>query len=498
LFSDRLESLLGEIKTVEPHFPSLINFFKNGFNQADQTQIRGIKRILPSFWMEIDAEGLRIENRWRNYYCGVRQPFDNLETHLDVYENTYRTGLQNYLDHRQPNELGTLLSGGHDTSYCLIQASKCISKPIHCFTTVFSGWGFSEHGPAESICNKFGGVFHPVEFDDQSLNWLPDLIYATEEPALGSSLALHVLGKTAAQYTDTLIGGDGGDTLWGEYYPVGEYHRWAKNLPGPARSILAKTAQGLKSLFGWERFWELEHVARLFDSPDPYDNFMSNLCTYRHFSEHSLLQLLSPDLRDTSWQESLLMIPFGKENFDEALIEGKLFNAFFTYQSCHQTRSMNSHGLEFFLPTLQKEVVKFITSLPKEWINGGTTFHRLTNNKTINRRFHKKALSRYLEQKEIYNRSFDIPWHRVLTKDDFVLSNLERALHERGWYNNSYVTKLISEYKSQKHKEHEILELRSHGYRIMTLMSAEVWCRIFLDQKASSDCKVSLAEFLAH
>ena len=58
-------------------------------------------------------------------------------------------------------------------------------------------------------------MFHPVEFDDQSLNWLPDLIYATEEPALGSSLALHVLGKTAAQYTDTLIGGDGGDTLWG-------------------------------------------------------------------------------------------------------------------------------------------------------------------------------------------------------------------------------------------------------------------------------------------
>jgi asparagine synthase (glutamine-hydrolysing) len=496
-FSDRLETLMTHLDSIEPHFPSFINFFNNGFNQSDQTQVKGVKRLLPSFWLEVDTDGVRLKQRWRDYYHAERKAFTDLETQLDVYEDTYRSGLQHYLNQRQPQELGTLLSGGHDTSFALIQASKVHPKPIHCFTTVFSGWGFSEHTLAENICRKFGGTFHPVEFNEKGLDALPDLIYATEEPALGSSLPLHILGRAAAQYTDTLLGGDGGDTLWGEYYPVGEYHRWVKDLPLSSRKALAWLADRLKSGLGWERFWELEHVARLFASHDPYDNFMSRLCTYRHFSNQQLHQMLTPELRETSPQKSELMIEFTKDNFDESLIEGKLFNAFFTYQSCHQTRSMNSHGLEFFLPTVQKDIVKFITSLPMEWINGGTALHRLTNNKRINRRFHKRALSRYLDRQEIYNRSFDIPWHRILTGQSSVLLNLETALNKRGWYNSSYVAQLFSEYKTHRPKDHEILELRSHGYRIMTLMSAEVWCRTFLDRKVCTDDEVSLSEYLA-
>ncbi len=498
LFSHQLSLLLPHLKERKPHFPSLLNFLKNGFNQSELTQIEGVKKLLPSQHLTVSNGQVNIKNHWDKHYVTHRQPFVKIESKLDEYESIYQNTIRSYLEARKPEELVTLLSGGHDTSFLLIQASKVWSRPIHCFTTVFPGWSFSEQSYAESTCKKFGGIFHPQEFSSNNLDLIIDLIHSCEEPVLGSSLPLHTLAKSASLYTDTIMGGDGGDTLWGEYHPVGEYHRWARHWPLTLRRLTHKATLLLRNSSDWERFWELEHVAGLFARKNMYDNFLGELCTYRHFSPQFLNEILIPEFSQQSSAKSCMEIAFNKNNFDEALIEGKLLNGFFTYQSFQQTRSMNAFGMEFFLPVIQKDLMDFVNSLPMNWINGGTTFHRLINSKSTNRKFHKFALARYLKKEEIYNRSFDIPWHLIWKDRGATLELARKALKKRSWFQPDTIDMIFNNFLSQKNKDYELLELKSHGYRIMALLSVEVWARLFIDQAIfKSDSNISLDDFLA-
>ena len=482
------------------HIGSIKSFVSNGFTIPDQTQIKGIKKLLPTFWISIKDGHVELKNHWAQEFSFHRRPFKNLESHLDVYEKIYRRGLNDYFEFYQTNELGSLLSGGHDSSFAFIQASKLLKKPIHAFTATFPGWLWNEEKHAQHVCEKNKGIFHKVPFLPEDIDFIVEVIRANEEPVVSVSLPTHNIAREASKYVDTMIGGDGGDTLWGEYYPVAEFHRYIKHMPLLARKGIHKLVSFLKQTTDWERFWELEHVSSLFLEDNYYNQFIRKLCTYRHFPDDFQKKIFSQKFYEADdIPRSILEVPFTPENFRESLIEGKLFNAFYTYMSFFTYRSMENFDLSLYFPTINKELMDFITTLPYEWVNGGSSFHRLTNNKKINRKFHKKALSRYLKRDEIYNRSFDIPWYNILRPRKEVLKRLLTRLKQRGWYNDASLDILFSEFMGQKVKRHELLELKHHGYRVYTLLSLEIWCMEYIDGGFTKniDSKISLEDYLA-
>lgn len=476
---------------------SVLGFISNGFTMSDQTQLQGVKKLLPAFALEASPKGHQLSEYWSEDFQFKKQSVGNLDQAIDHYEKLYQKGIESFTQSYQSKELGTLLSGGHDTSFCLIESSQVFKRPLHTFTCTFPNWAFNEESFARHLSDRFGATFHPIAFKAHHLDQVIGLISNCQEPVVGSCLPLYILGKEASNHVDTLLGGDGGDTLWGEYYPVQEYHRWVKNLPLGARKLIHGLTRSLRDLTDWERLWELEHVSSLFTSDNYYDGFMRKLCTYRHFPDELQARLMTKETLAHSIPKSALEIPFNKDNFARSLIEGKLYNAFFTYQSFSQYRTLEASGLHIFFPTLSKPVVDFICSLPWKWINGGTTFHRLTNNKVINRRFHKVALSRHLYRDEIYNRSFDMPWHSILAPRKHVLKKLLTALVKRGWFRPVELKKLFDEFLSQEVKDYELLELKHHGYRIYTLLVLEVWTRLYVDALSGYDEKTSLEDFLS-
>lgn len=500
-FSSSLKKLIqrSEIKS-EIHIGSLLNFVSNGFTSCEQTQIKHIKKLLPSFTLELSSNGLKNYSHWdKEFDFKRRSRIGNLEDELDNYEHIYQKGISKYIDSMKPSEIGTLLSGGHDTSFALIQSGKVHNKPIHGFTASFPGWAFDESAYAKHICKKFNHIHHEVPFLPDDLDYIVSLIRANDEPVVGSSLPVHMCAKEASKHVDLMLAGDGGDTLWGEYYPVEEIHKYIGDMPYQFRHLAHGAVKTIQKFTDWERFWELEHVLSLFDDKQPYHDFLRRLCTYRHYNPQELHQLFRPDFAEGSSPEvGQWTLPFDKNNFSDRLIEAKLFNGFYMYQSFHTTKSMNHFNLELYLPTINHDLMQFITRLPKKWVNGGTTLHRLTNNKSINRRFHKHALARYLDKEEIYNRSFDIPWYNILRPRKHMLEKLKESLLARNWYQPQYLEKLFKEFQSQQVKEHELLELKHHGYRIFTLLSAEIWCREYLDGKftESVDQKIKLEDYL--
>lgn len=496
-FADHLKTLKKMIPPPTIHLGSVLGFVSNGFTISDQTQLTDVKKLLPAFSIEASRSEFKLLEYWRQDFKFEKKSFGNIDDAIDLYENLYRSGIENFIEGHQTKDLGTLLSGGHDTSFCLIEAGQVFPKSLHTFTCTFPDWAFNEEDYARHISRKMGARFHAVPFLPSDLDQVITLIDNCQEPVVGSCLPLHILGRKAAQYVDTLLGGDGGDTLWGEYYPVQEYHRWIKNFPTPMRRAAHSLTKGLRDLTDWERFWELEHVSSLFVDDNYYDDFLRKLCTYRHFPDSLQREIFQAQVFENSIPKSSLEIAFTKDNFDRSLIEAKLYNGFFTYQSFSQYRTLEAHNLAVFFPTLSKPVVDFICSLPWNWVNGGTPLHRLTNNKTINRRFHKVALSRYLGRDEIYNRSFDMPWHSILKPRLAVLEKLLSALKRRGWFETKGLEKLFKEFKEQKVKDHELLELKHHGYRIYTLLVLEVWTRLYVDNLTGFDEQTRLEDFLS-
>ncbi len=467
-----------------PEFGSIRSFLANGFTISEKTQVKGIEKIQPGDYFQYSSERNEFirKSYWKRAHNSKRTPFANLELKLDEYEKLYQQGIRDFLVTNPQSAIGCLLSGGHDTSFLVAQTRKVFSGPLHTFTVVFPEWKFDEGPIAQKVAEKFGCIHHPISFGPSDLDELITMIYHIQEPVLGSSLSLHCLAKKARQHVSVIFGGDGGDTIWGEYYPVEEYHRYAKNLPYPIRLALHQTAKALRDCFDWERFWELEHVASLFSSKNYLPDFLRKLCTYRHFHQDFQKEILKEEIFRIPYSTAHNEIVFEKDRFGENLIEGKLLNGFYTYQGHHTIKLCEANQIEFFMPTIQPKVLAFVSSLPMEWINGGNSFQRLTNNKRINRLFHKKALQRHFEKNEIYNRSFDMPWFQILKPRQALLVALKESLFKRGWYQTEAITKLFAAFQDQRVKEHEILELKNHGYRLISLLSLEVWCRLFLDQ----------------
>ena len=123
----------------------------------------------------------------------------------------------------------------------------------------------------------------------------------------------------------------------------------------------------------------------------------------------------------------------------------------------------------------------------------------MTNNKRINRLFHKRALARYLDPREIRNLSFDIPWARILLPRPRIIELLLERLVRRGWFHEPTLRSLFREFRAQRHKEHELLELKNHGYRIFTLLSLEIWATEYLDGRMtdSPEERIVLEDYLA-
>lgn len=498
IYSDSFKEL-SEIIPVkkEIDFSVLKQFLSNGWSSTQQTLIKGIHRVQPTYRI-IATDDVRVDQHWSDELTFNRQPFDNLESMMDKYEDIYRGGIENFTYQQKTQELGTLLSGGHDTSFTLIQGTKAFHKPIHSFTVTFPEWPFDEGPFAKNISNKFKSIHHEIPFTPDGLDFMPSLIMANEIPVVGSSLPLHLLAKEAKNHVDTMMGGDGGDTMWGEYFPVAEVHKYIKNLPTSSRKIIHKISKLARNTFDWERFWELEHVTKLFTEENFYDDFLRKLCTYRHFSDDFLTELLNDDLKEIKFARSPNELLFNKNNFSEMLIEAKLLNGFYNYQSFHTYRSVEHYDMSLYFPTINRDLLRFITNLPLNWVNGGTTFHKLTNAHSVNRRFHKKVLSRYLKKEEIYNRSFDIPWYNILRPRKELLKILRKKLIQRGWYNADTINKIFDEFEHQKVKDYELLELKHHGYRIFTLLSLEIWAIEFIDNRNTTNYeeKIPLEDYL--
>ena len=504
VFASSLRLLL-TLLPFKPEFDvrSIPSFLHTGFSSTEHTQFKNVYRLLPTYRIQIHKGMVTHAHHWQTEFVFDRRPFHDLEEHLDTYERLFEKSIDRIIRTYGTKELGCFLSGGHDTSFIYLKAQQLFKRPVHTFTASFDDFGFDEAPKARYLTEKFGGHHHRVAIGKEALDNIPLMVRLVEEPVPGGGLPIFSCCRAAAEHVDTLLSGDAGDTLWGEYYPVAEWHRYFHSMPYVLRRFAHWLNKAVLKVNDWERLWESEHVFSLFAEKDMYHDFFNRLCTYRHYNDDALRALLDPAVYASGKAHTCMLdIPFTRKTMYDALVEAKMFYGVYQYMLPPTQKPLEGLGVNFYPPYFDHDIISFINLLPAEWLNGGTTFQKLIND-AHKRRFHKQVLLRYLPERYVYSvqQSLDVPFHAFMTKRPYVLENLLRRLKKRGWYNNVTLDRLFREFPKQEVKPHEIIQLKHHGYRIFCLLSLEVWCMEFMDPPAVAQTTdlniVPLQDYLA-
>jgi asparagine synthase (glutamine-hydrolysing) len=129
--------------------------------------------------------------------------------------------------------LGSLLSGGLDSSVLVALAQQLSARPIQTFTIAVPGSGLDESVAADEVARRLGTDHHtlPVTVTDAAA-MVGDLPTWMDEPFADSSLLPTMLvARLARQHVTVVLSGDGGDEAFGGYDRYTQGPRLLSRLP---------------------------------------------------------------------------------------------------------------------------------------------------------------------------------------------------------------------------------------------------------------------------
>ncbi len=260
LFGSELKALRAHPEFVaEVDRGALAQYMQYGYIPAPSSIYRGIFKLLPGTYLQIDGTGafgslpepVPYWSLSQVVARGAADPFtgsdaeavSELETHL-----TRAVALQRIAD----VPLGAFLSGGVDSSTVVALMQAGISSKAKTFTIGYHEAAHSEATYAEAVAEHLGTDHTTLYVTARdALEVIPRLPHLYDEP-FGDSSAIpaFLVSSFARRHVTVALSGDGGDELFGGY---GRYRRTAdlwraiRRFPHPLRSVAAAGIRAWRS-----------------------------------------------------------------------------------------------------------------------------------------------------------------------------------------------------------------------------------------------------------
>jgi asparagine synthase (glutamine-hydrolysing) len=363
--------------------------------------------------------------------------------------------------------VGVFLSGGMDSSLVAESAARQ-GRLSRAYCLDFDEEGYSEWPRAERVARRLGIPLTRVRLERSAASHFLELVEHADDPLADSSaLAVWTISREAARGSKVVLGGDGGDELFGGYltYQASLLHaRLAQVLPLGVRRLMAQAASWLPTSEGKvSRSYKVMRFARAADLPTREAHFTWN----GTWLPARAATLLRPEARaTTAGTLSALAERHGLQaqpdlaSLQQADIADYLPNDILVKVD----RMSMAHGLEVRAPFLQRAIAAFALALPAELrcTIGGRPKRLL------------RELARRTFGPEIADapkQGFSIPIHRWLrgplraTADELLD---EAALRPIGELDPAAVGRIWREH----------LAGRSHGWEVWGLMVLSAWHRL--------------------
>jgi asparagine synthase (glutamine-hydrolysing) len=480
VFASEIKSILAlnpELNQLNPE--ALYEYFTLRIITPPRSMFLKIKKLPPGHFLVFQNGKTKIEQYWDlKYEPKFKMDLPDILTELEKkLENTVRYHLVSDVP------VGAFLSGGMDSSLVVAMMRKHATGSIKTFSGDVSYENFSEIPFARMVADKYHTDHHELKIYPSLIRSLPDLVWHLDEPSDPLSVCMFHISALARKEVKVVLGGDGGDELFGGYdrYYGNVLVRYYSSLPDNLRKhVLGKVIQLMPEDF-WYRSYSHRlrwmHQMSFFDGAERYAKSLG----YFYFSDGFKRSLYSERLLDSVHAfdpEASIKRHFNSDSAKE-LVDKMLHTDSMTRMPDHPNmildRMTMAHGLEARSPFLDHKLAEFCARIPPKFKVRG--FQR----RFIEVQLAKKYLPPALIKKKKQGFSSALPY---ILADEFKLL-YKIFLKDSSLVRDEYLNKAAIDLLLQEHLSHKM----DHGNRLWLLCNAEVWYRMFIENQSRDNIR---------
>jgi asparagine synthase (glutamine-hydrolysing) len=365
IFSSEIKSILNYNVSRELDRQALNIYFRFLYIPSPLTIFKNIKKLPPAHFAVIDGKGeMRIEKYWS---IDVRDEFKDRS--VDDLQGELHDKLYNSIEKRLVSDrpVGVFLSGGADSSIIAGVMSK-ISNKVDTFTA-----GFEKTEESEKYNNDFyvarktakylNTNHHELVLDTGDvIDNFENTIYHMDEPISNHIQTVNMLlARETSKHVKVVLGGDGGDELFGGYkryyynYLLDRIQKIPKFLRNNVLSKSLATALNKKGIYN--KINSEKGVNRYFDF----------FCQ----KEDMVASFLSPEVNDKDCVVEYFEKNYFKDIYKKDFTKQFMLTDLKTWmpdESLTRSDKMSmSAGLEQRVPFLDHELIEFAFKIPTKY-----------------------------------------------------------------------------------------------------------------------------------
>lgn len=508
VFASEIKALLEHPKAevdIDPH--AMVHYLSFLTTPAPLTMFKGIYKLPAGCWLRVGPDGAIVMTRY--YDAEPGKGIDPSETRglsdaalESFYVDGIRTRLRDAVGRRMMSDVpfGVFLSGGVDSTTNLAFMSEHTDKSLDTFTVGFKDFtGLNELDYANVAAKHFNSNHHEVLINEADMmGYLDSLIHHQDEPlADWVCIPLYFLSKLARDNGATVVQvGEGSDEQFCGYQSYMGYRQLHSKYWLPFRRFLPKPLQSLVA-------WAALRTADIRPSLDTYadiidraarnrEHFWSGAMVFWNTTKDRLVRyealgdashhrvMVEAGVLDPSYLYpdsfnviSSFLQPFDTAHPDHSPLSRMIYNEFKLRLPelllMRVDKISMSVSLEARVPFLDHELVDFTSDIPEMWkTRYGVPKYLL-----------KKAVEDIIPRDLIYRRKmgFGAPmadWLRGEFGEKVEVEILTSKLMQRGFFNEEFVERLISEHRSNR---------TDNSLQIWTLYNLTAWYQYWIGNK---------------
>ena len=464
LFASELKALLQSVDVEgDLNWSAVSRLFTFGCTPAADSIIDGVRKLEPGhILLASPGRGVRTERYWDPRFepeYGRPEAYF-VERLRELIEESVRLHLVSDVP------LGAFLSGGIDSSSVVATMARLDPGPVKTFSIGFAEPDYDEAGHARLVAERFGTEHHELLLEPDALEIIDDLAWYLDEPfGDPSAIPTYMVSKLASRHVTVALSGDGGDELFAGYdkYRVEARERRYRFLPAPARRLAGALGEALPDGARGRNF--LRHLALV-----GHERYLDASTLFRRDQKERLFRddVFALLAQHDPWRAEAQHLVAANGRWLSALQYLDLKSYLPLDILTKVDRMSMAHSIEARVPLLDHKLVEFAATIPPELnLRGGTT------------KYVFKQAMRGILPDAIIDRpkhGFAVPlghWFRGRLGSFVRELLLSERSRRRGIFNAAYIERLVRR-----------LELgRELDFHVWTLISFELWCRTFLDER---------------
>lgn len=473
IFASEVKALLTHrLIDRQINMASIYHYLSLRFIPSPDTMFSQIQKLPPAHYLIYQQGQLKISRYWEIDFT-KKQKLSESDI-IENLENLLKNTIESHLISDVP--VGAFLSGGLDSSIIVSMMAGKDKKTPSTFSIGTEEQSFNELPYARMVADHCRTNHYDQCVHAGLISRLPEMIWHLDEPSDPIAACMFHAAGLAAKHVKVVLGGDGGDELFGgfdRYLGINRLQMLNRFTVGiPRKLIKAYLAFGSEDYSYKSLGQKLRWFAMVSGKKHPAYQYADATIFFRFGHDQKRQLFGQPFYRELAHLDSAHIItePFetgSAESLTDKMIYSDLVTRLPEHTLMLTDRMTMAHGLEARSPFLDHELVEFMASVPAGLKIKGNTL------KYILRRIAARHLPKKIVKRKKQGFMFPIAfwfrneWYGFLKP--FLLSS---RLVKEGILQPHIINQLLEEHRANK---------VDHHVRLWMLLNLDLWYQIYIE-----------------